>query len=271
MLSTLCSCGSGTPSVSPSPSPAQDSQQPPANTPEGMDNDTVTNDPSQGDSGDYTDNINWWGRYNCGGFYLDITNFNGERFSFSFTYFSLDDFDYMDQLEGVAAVWPNEAYNAEYANIIFSINAESETIYVTVDGDEWSYLAGEYMQDYGTIQQGNYDDESEWLGIYRNFDNNVAFEISQMSGSEFWVDILKFTDADAFEYFEEDKELMDITRNLDFEIVTYGWAEIDGDNPNFATLNKIGLSMLEDYEGIDLFLNESDELAYLHGRYVKFS
>jgi hypothetical protein len=244
--------------------------------------DPPTINPNQGEPRDSTDDANWWGTYKNEekGEFLDIANYNGESFRFKI----YDQFS--SPIDGVAAVWPDDDFNAGYMDITFSLFEDSNVINITIEGDEWAYFSGIYERTDETPWDGPGDPEDnptnshsdvgdtdglEWWGIYGSSDTGIVFEISQVSNGGFWVDILRLTNARDIDHIGGNTSLSDISDRLDCEIVTYGWAEIDRDNAFFAVLGNIGLSLYEDYSAIDLFTVESTEWEYMRGQYVRIS
>jgi len=260
LILSLCACGGPLQPSSGSETSASIKNDSEAVAPDNSGSGTVSNDNSggassanHGDPGDYTGDINWWGMYNSGGYLLGITNYNGDSFRFTFYDYGMDDSDLVEMFGGVAAIWPGEPYNAEYMNIHFGIDAESETVYVTVDGDEWSHFSGTYTREDRSVTEssgggsdpGDYTGELNWLGTYRNEDAGEFLEITDYNGG-------------SFQFMIHDLSQTSIE----------GLAEIRLDEPNNADYMYLTFSIYADSSAIHV---DGSDYGHLDGTYTRYS
>ena len=129
-----------------------------------------------------------------------------------------------------------------------------------------------YILDGGGQSDPGDTDKNEWWGIYaKDDDTRFVLEITEVDDEEFWVDIIQLREPNDIEYIHGLTSLSEIGDSVDYNIVTYGWAEIEDANALFAMLNDIGLSLYEDYSALDLFADEDTEWEYMRGQYFKLN
>jgi len=90
-----------------------------------------------------TADASWWGTYDSGLWKLGIVNYNGTSFRFVF----YSEGDAGEVYDGVAAVNPDDIFNAYYENTTFELTADSNQIAITFEnGSEYAFLDGLYTQ-----------------------------------------------------------------------------------------------------------------------------
>lgn len=215
------------------------------------------------------------------GFYSD----NGGMPAGQCVFISFDELAFLDSAMGrecylysVGIGTPDGGLMGDGYEVVYRVSVDysgnkKAAIYEDYSGDEYyepndAGWNGNGSGDFIGSDSGDAN-QVEWWGIYKNVDAGIAIEISQVTATEFWVDILQFHSDGDMAFLNGLFSLSDLGGDYDYEIVQYGWAEIESDNPYFAMLGSVGLSMSEDYSYIDVFASESSEWANMRGQYTR--
>ncbi len=112
----------------------------------------------------YSD-ANWWGTYRSNEVILGVTGYNGKNFVFTFETNNGEKFD------GIAAVYEDNKFIAEYMDIIFELSQDSELIIAKQIGNgndkkEHEIFAGEYYrQDDNKYENSNNKEDKTYAEI----------------------------------------------------------------------------------------------------------
>lgn len=234
----------------------------------------VAEDVNQGDPGE-SDDPQWWGMWMGDGFSIEITEFNEDNFWFEIV--NLENTNVV--MAGRATLYPDDDYMAEYGDISFSLYDDYSAIDIFEPVTSiWTSLRGVYkmldssnpynidsseedMEDQGNdfldSNTVNPDDSADngqsdpgdtagpqWSGVYTGDDSII--EITRFDGNKFWF------------------EIMNLGSN---QVVIAGEANLYSDNDYMAEHGEISFYLYDDYSGIDFFVAESSEWAYLRGHY----
>lgn len=238
---------------------------------------TDTDDLSQSDPGQ-TNDLEWWGVWMGDGFSIEITEYDGK--SFWFEIMNLGNGSMM--MAGNATLYPGNDYMAEYGELSFSLYDDYSAVDIFLpESSEWSYLRGQYkmldqdnpynldldtdginphgsdpgdtngstQSDPGDTNNSNQSDPGDttgpqWAGPYT--DDGFTIEITEFDGQNFWFEIVNLGNGN---------------------MVLAGNATLYPDNAYMAEYGEISFYLYDDYSGIDFFVAESSQWAYLRGHY----
>ncbi len=88
----------------------------------------------------------------------------------------------------------------------------------------------------------------QWWGTYKSDDLGFSIEISEYSGTDFWVEIY-------------------LLRNG--STILAGRAALSDDDKHLAIFGDLGLYLYEDFSAIDIFASEDSEWTHMRGQYIK--
>lgn len=225
-----------------------------------------TNDLNQNDPGQIND-LEWWGVWVGDEFSIEITEYDGK--SFWFEIMNIDNGNVV--MDGNATLYPDNDYMAEYGEMSFSLYEDFSAVDIFLsESSEWSNLRGQYRMldrdnpynldidavgmdgqesDPGDTNNSNQSDPGDtegpqWGGAYTA--DRFAIEITEFDGQNFEFEIMNLGNGN---------------------VVLTGNATLYPDNAYMAEFGQISFYLYDDYSGIDFFVAESSEWAYLSGHY----
>lgn len=122
----------------------------------------------------------WWGEYSFDTAYLGIGNYNGHSFQF---FFNIDN---GETFEGVAAVYEDNVFQAEYMDLIFTLSNDSEIVTITQgenreDKEERAVFVGTYQRKADDTETSSTDENNT---AFSEFDYRIENAVSIINESK---------------------------------------------------------------------------------------